>query len=231
MIKRSLVVLLMLWLSIMTGTSFADTLWYNGDFNTAIPSLIKNDYQSSTNYGMVYDDFIVSEGGWTIDSVWSNNRIYGTEVPNVTIANWEIRSGVSAGNGGTLVASGSGTPTLNFLGYSGTYTHYQVLFSGLSVPLTPGTYWLGVAPVLSNSETYIVATSGANAVGEPQGNNRNSFWDSNYGYFSASEFGDPLGDYSMGVAGASTVPLPASLPLLGSGLLGLAGCRRFRRKS
>ena len=65
-----------------------------------------------------------SAGGFDITSVFSDDLIS----TNVTGATWEIRTGVSAGNGGTLVASGStATPTVTATGRSAFgFTEYQV---------------------------------------------------------------------------------------------------------
>lgn len=248
--KRILRVLLAMTLAlgVMVGTAAAGTLWYNGDFNGSKNSA-SNSYQYedlgsgmyAESYSYVYDDFVVPAGGWTVNSVWSNNRFTSGVV--VTAATWEIRSGVSAGNGGNWVNGGSAIPTLTDTG-RGTegYTEYQVLISGLDFHLDPGTYWLKVTPVKNPGDNYSYnsATSGLNAVGEPAGDNGNSYWTWFYHAGNGSEGGasfmnvnDYLGypvDYSMGIDGSSPVPLPASLPLLGSGLLGLLGWGYRRRK-
>src|SRR5205814_9755995 len=77
--------------------------WYNGDFN-GVNGLANEDNTSlgSGEYARVYDDFNVTGGGWTVTSVFSDNL----ENTNVTGATWEIRQGISEGNGGTLIASG-----------------------------------------------------------------------------------------------------------------------------
>jgi hypothetical protein len=252
--KRILRVLLAMTLAlgVMAGTAAAGTLWYNGDFNGSgnnISNYYEYLYFGGTgptsyyeSYCHVYDDFTVPAGGWTVDSVWSNNRFTSGVV--VTGATWEIRSGVSTGNGGTVVQTGSGTPTLTDTGRgTGDYTEYQVLISGLNFHLDPGTYWLSVTPSKDYGDNYSYnsATSGLNAVGQPAGDNGNAYFHSfsHYGNGSESDYyfwnvtnyyGYPV-DFSMGIAGeGSPVPLPASLPLLGSGLLGLLGWGYRRRK-
>jgi hypothetical protein len=60
---------------------------------------------------------------------------------------------------------------------------YLLQVNGLSVQLPPGRYWLSVAPVVPQSyavtlprlEMYICMTLGANAVGDPPGNNGGAF--------------------------------------------------------
>ena len=98
-------------------------LWYNGDFNNV--NGLANENMTSLGQSSVYDDFIVPSGpGFDITSVFSDDL----SSTNITGATWEIRSGVSAGNGGTLVASGStSTPTVTATGRSGFgFTEFQV---------------------------------------------------------------------------------------------------------
>jgi hypothetical protein len=78
----------------------ATTLWYNGDIDQR--DAITN--QTGAADGIVYDNFVVPVGKtYTISAVFSNDAMYGAQA---STAYWEIRSGVSAGNRGTLVASG-----------------------------------------------------------------------------------------------------------------------------
>lgn len=212
------------------------TLWYNG--NADQRDAILN--QTGIADGVVYDDFIVPKGEvFTITGVFSNN-VYTTSLG--TTAAWDIRSGVSAGDGGTLVASGDGTTvntdtgvTFNFGGLG--YEIYTNQVNGLNVVLTAGTYWLAVADV-SNADSFIVTTSGAGAIGTPAGNDGNSFFTSTYfgDYFvptsDPSIEGPGTWDYSMGIVGtASFVPEPSSLILGLIGLISAAGCVRARRRS
>ncbi len=85
------------------GTS--SILWYNGDFN-GVNGLANEENTSigSGEFASVYDDFNVPSGpGWTVTSVFSDNL----SSTNITGATWEIRQGISEGNGGTLIASGT----------------------------------------------------------------------------------------------------------------------------
>jgi hypothetical protein len=145
------------------------TLWYNGDFNGV--NGIANEQNTVVTQASVYDDFIVTGTGWIVTAVFSDNLASTT----ITGANWEIRSGVSAGNGGTLVASGTtAAPLVTPTGRSGFgFTEYMVEVTGLNVNLAPGTYWLNVTPIGNGAgASFDSQTSGANAVGMPPGTTR-----------------------------------------------------------
>ena len=134
---------------------------------------------------------MTSAAGWDITDVFSDNLMS----TNVTGATWEIRSGITPGNGGTLVASGmTVTPTVTATGRSGFgFTEFQVKVSGLSVhlPQLPAGqfYWLNVTPIGDlDGRSFDSDTSGANAVGSPAGNDMNAFFDSD---FFGATFGTP----------------------------------------
>jgi hypothetical protein len=115
----------------------------------------------------VYDNFIVPVGQqWDISDVFSNDLM----TTSVASAHWEIRSGVSSGNGGTLIASGTESATPTATGRSLLITEYTVEV-GLNVLLNSGTYWLTVSPIDSGSgRSFVSTTSGTGAVGTPPGN-------------------------------------------------------------
>jgi hypothetical protein len=159
-----------------------------------------------------------------------------------TTAYWEIRSGVSAGNGGTLLASGDGADTVTATGRSinvGIVLDEYTNQVAVNVTLTAGTYWLAVAPDVSNQNSYISTTSGANAVGSPPGNDGDSFFSSSFfgedfvPLSDASNEGPGTWDYSMGVIGTaqplvSSVPEPFGATLLPTAGLILLGYLRRR---
>jgi len=190
-----------------TPTPPLNSLWYNGDYDgDATGNGLSNEQDTfATGFSHVYDDFIVTDsGGWDITSVFSDNQIS----TNVTSATWEIRQGMSAGNGGTLVASGStDTPVLTPTGRFGFgLPEFMVEVTGLSVHLDPGTYFLNVTPVdnLDGGRSFNSTTLGANCVGTPCGNDQNAFFDSTlFGFVFEPTLNlcSQCGDFSMGVNG------------------------------
>jgi hypothetical protein len=203
------------------------SLWYNGDFNSV--NGLANERNTIVTQAAVYDDFNVTAPlGWNVTAVFSVNL----QNTIITAADWEIRTGVSEGNAGMLVASGTtDSPTVYVTGRCGFgFCEYVVEVTSLNVTLAPGHYWLNVTPVGNGSgRSFNSTTSGANCVGTPCGNNQNAFFNSTYfgtNFTSTSNEGQPY-DYSMGVIGA-VVPEPETVALFvcGTGALLIA----FRRR-
>ena len=70
-------------------------------------------------------------------------------------AYWEIREGVSQGNNGTLVASGTSAALYSPTGRSLVgFFEFTTLVKGINVPLQAGTYWLSVVPECTNTNDY-----------------------------------------------------------------------------
>ena len=192
------------------GTTGGNILWYNGDFN-GVNGLANEVDPTVTTGASVYDNFVVTNpAGWDITAVFSDNL---ENMSSVTSASWEIRTGVSVGNGGTLVASGSGTPTVTATGRSGFgFTEYQIqvaISPALHLPQLPAGqfYWLNVTPTGPDGRSFDSTTSGANAVGQPPGNDLNAFFNS---VFFSANFQDTASqgqpsDFSMGVIGNGAV--------------------------
>lgn len=244
--------------SLIGAPARAGVLWYNGSYDgrdsltdqSMVPVQTGNNTYTLTTQ-LVYEDFVVPAGQtWTITSVFVNDAINYNGA--ISTATWQIRSGVGAGNGGTLVASGDTSATATAL--SGVtlppgYSAETITATVSSVVLTAGTYWVAVAPDslgYYSDQAYALTTSGANAVGTPAGNDGNSYVTNNYPTSGPDAFnftptttalaGDGDGsliDFSMGVSGTSVsvTPEPSSLVLaaIGLGAIALAAGRRARR--
>src|SRR5580704_13716000 len=187
-----------------TVPASSQTLWYSGD--TTGPSTYSNS---------VYQDFIIPAQvpGWQITGVFSNNYFAdGTLSP---YANWEIRSDMTAGGGGQLVASGSTSQVASAAtGRTATVggvalTEYTIQIDGLSLPLPPGHYWVTVTPQPAGSPSPTASeTSGANCVGTPCGSGGDPFF-LNQSFVFAPVSGV---NFSMGVTGSvATSPVPPVL--------------------
>jgi hypothetical protein len=200
----------------------AAVLWYNGDFDGR--DGLADEQNTVVSQASTYDNFIVPEGpGWNVTSVFTDNL----QNTNVTGATWEIRTGVSVGNGGTIVASGmTTTPVVTPTGRSGFgFTEFMVEVTGLNVnlPALPAGqfYWLNVTPIGDGGgRSFNSTTSGANCAGLPCGNDNNSFWNSSFFGANFITGTDATGlnpcDFSMGVNGtlaASPTPTPTPTPL------------------
>jgi hypothetical protein len=179
------------------GTSTGFVGWYNGDWQQGIPGQ-SNWYVSPQSFARTYDNFVVPDGGWTVTGVFSNNTMAGT---GVTQASWEIRSGVAAGQGGTVVASGLSAATQTFEATNGS-NEYLIRVDGLWITLPAGQYWLSVSPVFQGN-SYNCFTLGGNAAGSPAGKDGHAFsyssGGSNFTSLNSTGGGGTSSDLSMGV--------------------------------
>jgi hypothetical protein len=214
-------------LALLNATAIAQappgSLWYNGDFNGV--NGLANERNTAVTQAAVYDDFNVTSPAWNVTAVFSDNLF---SAMTVTAADWEIRTDVSEGNAGTLVASGTtNSPLVTLTGRGGFgLQEYMVEVTGLNVflPMLPSGqhYWLNVTPVGNGTgRSFNSTTSGTNCVGTPCGNDQMAFFNSTYfGYYFTSTGNPNLGqpyDYSNGVIG-NVVPEPGTMALLACGV-------------
>ena len=215
------------------------SVWYNGDLNHV--NGLANERDSSLGIGQyahVFDDFIVPTGQiWDVTGLYSNN--YDSYPTSTVGVEWSIRQGITAGNGGTLIASGTAGPgsfqiIFHNAGDFG-YTEYSVVAQNLNILLTSGTYFLNVTPIGNGfGRSFDSDTSGAGCIGTPCGNNGNAFFDSNFfgaNYQPTSMQGQP-GDFSMGVicGGEFCVPEPPPWAIMATGAVVLIGVQQLRRR-
>jgi hypothetical protein len=155
-------------------------LWYNGDFDGVDGLANEQDTDlGSELYAHTYDDVdVTDQSGWDVGAVFSNN-FTDTKIIGAT---WEIRQGITPGNGAKLIASGmTTTPVVTATVEAGLATEYTVEVDGIVVYLRVGnSYFLNVTPIGDLSgRSFVSTTSGANAVGQPPGDNQNACFDSN----------------------------------------------------
>jgi hypothetical protein len=219
------------------GTARASmVLWYNGDLQTGGGGTVNEETTNGGSFN-IFDNFnVTAPGGWTIDTVWSNDSM---QITGITQASWSIRTGMSVGNPGTVIASGVGAATQTPTGRTNPslgFAEYTIQVSGLNVPLAPGTYWLSVSPLVGADPTvtgggvfrsYNSTTTGTNAVGTPPGDDADGLLYSPFLGYNYATFHD---DYSMGVAGVAQVasipePSPMVLAVVAASV-GVLACRR-----
>ncbi len=152
---------------------------FNTNANGDLIAFRAGDYQTFTvgyewpaagNYFRWYKDFNVPSGSPWIVSKLGNMSVFENGSTAGRTARYEIRSGMSSGNGGTLIAGGDAaihSPVLIAVVPNGTLFDYQITLPSL-LTLNPGTYWLTVQPYfLGSSGTFQALTQGVNAVGGP----------------------------------------------------------------
>lgn len=225
----------------------AQTLVYQGDHQGGTTCSAK---ASNLATGCVmYDNITVGGDGWNVTGLFGH--FYQPAVDGMvpwTTAFWEIRSGMSEGNAGTQVLGGVASATHDATGRSfiGSATFYEYLAT-LTLDeffLAPGSYWIGIAPVvIETADSYVGAyaswtggTGGINSQADDKGiawvNGSQNYLvvdhDFSYGVLGTlAESGDP-GNGNPGNPNV-TVPEPATVTLLAAGLMVVAGLRRRRR--
>jgi hypothetical protein len=210
-----------------------------GGYADGVTSLPTGDNVIGTPLRIIYDDFTFDIAGdiMGFDLVGLDNT--GSPVAMY----YEIRTGMSDGNPGTLLYSGttasafeSPLPTNGSFGTppsgSGTYARYEGGFPGGSeLHLAAGTYWIGLAPLESFGYFAVASTQGFGSIGHPIGNGNAFYYDSsnpslNYVSMGATDFAvqvDTLANTNVAVPEPSITALIAVAAV--AGFLG----RRARR--
>jgi hypothetical protein len=214
------------------------TLFYGGDPGDLFPGYAWGGYGGANAYDnyQAYEQFAVPTGAtWSVTGLFANIGIVDYASNPTPIANWYIRTGVTATSLGTSLASGTSTPatttdTLNGFTLNGSTATgvLQTIALPAALQLAGGqTYWFAVQPK-NNSDYHLFVggtTSHVNAVGGPL---------NNIAYDSYPAGINPTGfDWSEGVLGTSTVAAVPELSTWSMMILGFAGAGLmvYRRKS
>ncbi|HEV2425825.1 MAG TPA: hypothetical protein VGZ29_13435 [Terriglobia bacterium] len=193
-------------------------LFYGGDINPGSPEVngFGNENTLLVQDTTLYAPFTVPGGQrWRISGLFTNNLADPYEGIDPRQATWSISMGMSSGNAGTVVASGTATASFTATGRNAFgFNEYTVgvAFATPAVVLRPGTYWLSVVPQCTNSgnsncygaQYFVSNTGGLNSYG-PQEPTAKSFWNSAYfGYTYANACAvntDGCEKFSAGVEG------------------------------
>jgi hypothetical protein len=143
-------------------------LFYGGDFvdnllgSPYLPNGLANEttnFVSGSPYGAAaWVPFTVPVGEtWQVTGLFTNNlSSYGVldEEPTQpkAAAYWSINEAVYPGIAGTVLASGTSAATSTATGRAAfDLTEFTIQVTGLSLILTPGSYWMTVVPLCTNT--------------------------------------------------------------------------------
>jgi hypothetical protein len=141
--KRSVVPVLVLALLAVNAKGASAQLWQNGEFDGF--DALSSERSTLVSDSRIYDNFLVSGSGWLVTSIFGD---YVTDF-TATTAYWEVRSSLSKGLGGNVVYSGTDA-IIGVTDMGDAFDLPRVVYTvGGFTPflLTPGEYWLTIAPI------------------------------------------------------------------------------------
>lgn len=240
--RSSSCAILLSFATLLVAAASARADWYSGDpytQQTAWPQYTDNLSTAAQTYALTYDNFTWTPGagGGVIDVVGGHFHSFG-QLSGLSIdsAQWEIRTGMSHNNGGTLIATGSGIVTP----YATSFIQGGSAVWGVDVDvpdfaLPAGNYWFGLAIGVSSGQTgfFIASTSGANGIGGPLGDDVSNYYQIN-GAFVSWDYVDSaiINPASTGLDPSyfiREVPEPSTLSLAVASVALVALLRRRRR--
>jgi len=133
-------------------------LFYGGDTNTSASNVngFANENTLLVPSTTVWGAFNVPSGQtWTVDGLFINTIADGYNGLDPSTSSWTIASGISAGNSGTVIASGTSTTTGTSFKPTGRlpfgFTEYTLKVRITQTVLTSGTYWVNITPQFTNT--------------------------------------------------------------------------------
>ena len=183
-------------------------LFYGGDFDSTNSNAngLASEKDLIVSQAEVLNPFLVPSGhSWSVTGVFGNT-LSTVGVIDPSQADWSIRTGVSNGNGGTIVASGTSTATYTATGRNGFGLNEYTVFvdlSGSPITLTSGKYFLEVVPYCTNTNDSNCG-SARYFESDTQGINRQGRQPKDDSFFNSSFFGanyQPTGGSSGACAG------------------------------